>query len=342
MNPSGRFPLATLPTPLVRAERLERALGAPPLYVKRDDLTGFALAGNKARQLELLVGDALGRGRDALVTGGGQGSNFCQAAAVAARVAGLGCVLVMYGDEPASPHPNLALARASGAEIRFTGRPERESVDPALDEAAAELEAEGRRPYLVPRGGASGVGAAGYALAAAELATQLDSGRIAPELVLVAAGSGGTQAGLVAGAVAWGHPWRVAGAAVSRPAAECADQVLRLARAAAALLRQPGADAGHVEARHVEARHVEARHVEVWDARGPGYGIPSPEGERAARVAADTEGLLLDPVFTSKALALLPRLVHDGVRGPVVFWHTGGTPDALAHLTRGGGRCGNR
>jgi D-cysteine desulfhydrase len=327
VNPSGRFRLATLPTPLARAARLERALGAPPLYVKRDDLTGFALAGNKARQLELLVGDAVGRGCDALVTGAGPGSNFCQAAALAARVAGLGCVLVMYGAEPASPHPNLALARASGAEIRFTGRPERESVDPVLDEAAAELEAEGRRPYLVPRGGSSGVGAAGYALAATELAAQLDAERVAPELVLVAAGSGSTQAGLVAGTVAGGHPWRVAGASVSRPVAECADQVLRLARAAAALLGQPAA---------------EARHVEVWDARGPGYGIPSPEGERAARVAADTEGLLLDPVFTAKALALLPRLVHDGVRGPVVFWHTGGTPGALAHLTRGGGRCGNR
>jgi D-cysteine desulfhydrase len=327
VNPPARFRLATLPTPLVRAERLERALATPPLYVKRDDLTGFALAGNKARQLELLVGDALGRGCDALVTGGGPGSNFCQAAAVAARVAGLGCVLVMYGEEPASPHPNLALARASGAEVRFTGRPERDSVDPALDEAAAELEARGRRPYRMPRGGATALGAAGYALAAAELAVQLAAERVEPELVLVATGSGGTHAGVVAGAVAEARPWRVVGASVSRPVAECAGQVLRLACAAAALLGQPEAEAGHVE---------------VWDARGPGYGIPSRDGDRAARLAAETEGFLLDPVFTAKALALLPRLVEDGVRGPVVFWHTGGASGALAHLLGGGGaRCGS-
>lgn len=327
VNPPARFPLATLPTPLVRAERLERALGAPPLYVKRDDLTGFVLAGNKARQLELLVGDALGRGCDTLVTGGGPGSNFCQAASAAARVAGLGCLLVMYGDEPAWPHPNLALARAFGAEVRFTGRPERESVDPALDEAAAKLEADGRRPHLVPRGGATGVGAASYALASDELAAQLAAHGVEPQLVLVASGSGGTQAGLVAGAVAEGHPWRVAGASVSRPVAACAEQVLGLARAAAALLGRPAA---------------EARHVEVWDARGPGYGIPSREGERAARLAAETEGFLLDQVFTAKALALLPRLVEGGARGPVVFWHTGGAPGALAHLLQGGERCGNR
>ena len=326
MSARPRFPLATLPTPLARAERLERALDVPPLYVKRDDLVGFALAGNKARQLELLVGHALARDYDTLVTGGGPGSSFCQAAAVAARVAGLRCLLVLYGDEPAAPHPNLALARAAGAEVRFTGRPERESVDAALDEVAAALEAEGRRPYHVPRGGANTVGTAAYALATAELAAQLDAKRVTPELVLVASGSGGTQGGLVAGTVGGSHPWRVAGASVSRPVAECARRVLRLAHAAAALLGLPPAD---------------ARHVEVWDARGPGYGLPSPDGEQAARLAADTEGLLLDPVFTAKALALLPRLVADGVSGPVVFWHTGGIPDALAHLLNGGGRWGS-
>jgi 1-aminocyclopropane-1-carboxylate deaminase/D-cysteine desulfhydrase-like pyridoxal-dependent ACC family enzyme len=202
MNPAARFPLAALPTPLLRAERLERALGAPPVYLKRDDLTGFALAGNKARQLELLVGEAAARGCDSLVTGGGPGSNFCQAAAAAARVAGLRCVLVLYGTEPSPSPTNLALARAFGAEVRFTGRPERESVDPALAAAAAELTAGGRRPYLVPRGGATAVGAAGYALAVAELAAQLEAERVTPELVLVATGSGGTQAGLVAGTLA--------------------------------------------------------------------------------------------------------------------------------------------
>jgi D-cysteine desulfhydrase len=323
----ARYPLAALPTALVRAERLERALGAPPLWVKRDDLVGFVLAGNKARKLELLLADALGRGCDTLLTGGGPASNFCQAAAAAARVAGMACVLVMYGQEPAAPPPNLALVRALGGQVRFTGRPERESVEEALDDAAAGLRAEGRRPYLVPRGGASALGAAAYALAVAELAAQLDAEGVVPGLVLVATGSGGTQAGLVAGTVAGSRPWRVVGASVSRPPEACAERVLALARAAADLLGQPAAEAGQVAVR---------------DARGPGYGIPSADGERAAGLAARTEGLLLDPVFTAKALAELPRLLDEGAGGPVVFWHTGGTPAALWHLARaeeGGGRC---
>jgi D-cysteine desulfhydrase len=323
MTPPARYPLAALPTPLLRAERLERALGTPPLYVKRDDLTGFALAGNKARQLEFLVGEAAALGCDTLLTGGGPGSNFCQAAAAAARVAGLRCHLVLYGTEPGAPTANLALARALDAEVRFTGRAERESVDPALDAAAAELQARGCRPYLVPRGGATATGTVGYALAVAELAAQLDALELAPELVLVATGSGGTQAGLVAGTAAAGRPWRVVGASVSRPVQETADRVTTLAQEAAALLGLP-----------VPA----AERVEVRDARGPGYGIPSAAGERAARLAAATEGLLLDPVFTAKALALLPGLVGDATGGPVVFWHTGGIPAALAQL-EGGRPC---
>jgi D-cysteine desulfhydrase len=319
MSRPASYPLTTLPTPLVRAERLERALGLPPLWVKRDDLIGFALAGNKARQLELLLADALGRGCDTLLTGGGPASNFCQAAAAAARVAGLGCVLVLYGQEPAVVPPNLALARAVGARVQFTGKPERESVDDALDVVEAELRAEGRRPYPMPRGGATGLGAVGYALAVAELAAQLDAEGVVPELVLVATGSGGTQAGLVTGTVAGGSPWRVVGASVSRPPQEAAERVLALARAAADLLGLPAADASHVRIR---------------DARGPGYGIPSAEGDTAAGLAARREGLLLDPVFTAKAMAELPRLAAEGAGGPVVFWHTGGTPEALWHLTR--------
>ena len=126
-----RLRLAALPTPLVRAERLEVALSAPPIWVKRDDLTGFALAGNKARKLEFLVADALERGCDVVITGGGPGSNHCQAAAAAARVAGLTCRLVMYGEEPARAPTNLRLARAFGADVSFTGDPARPSVGPS-------------------------------------------------------------------------------------------------------------------------------------------------------------------------------------------------------------------
>jgi D-cysteine desulfhydrase len=320
-GPAERFPLAALPTPLTQAPRLARAIGCAELWVKRDDLTGFVLAGNKARQLERLVADALAVGADTLVTGGGAGSNYCAGTAAAARVAGLRSVLVLYGD-PAStterdthPHPNLALARWHGAEIRFTGVADRASVDPVLDQVAAEVRAGGGRPYLVPRGGASVVGTLAYLDAARELAAQLETVGVRPATVLVAAGSGGTAAGLVAGAAADGNPWHVLAAAVSRPPAETAQRMLRLAELAAERLGLPPATAADIE---------------VTDARGPGYGIPSAAGERAAELAGSTEGLLLDPVFSAKALGVL--LDRPAPPGPIVFWHTGGQAAALGHL----------
>jgi len=310
-----RFPLAALPTPLRRAERLERALGGPPIYVKRDDLTGFAVAGNKARKLEFLVADALSGGSDVLVTGGGPGSNHCQATAAAARVAGMACVLVVYGEPPAKEHPNLRLARAFGADVRFTKDPERRSVDRALEEAANELLAAGRAPNVIPRGGASALGAVAYALAADELAEQLAASRVEAGVVIVATGSCGTQAGLVAGTVGRGRPWRVVGAAVSRPVDECRKRVLDLARGCAGILG---------------TREAAEDDVDVRDALGPGYGLPSPEGVAAARLAAETEGLLLDPVFTAKAFAVLVSMVQGGFDAPAVFVHTGGLASVLS------------
>jgi D-cysteine desulfhydrase len=312
---ADRFPLAVLPTPLVPAPRLARALGCGELWVKRDDLTGFMLAGNKARQLELLVAAALAAGADTLVTGGGPASNFCAAAAAAARLAGLRCVLVLYGDAGSRPHANLARARWLSAEVRFTGDAERASVDPVLEQVAAEVRSGGGLPYLVPRGGASFVGAAAYVDAGDELAQQLDVVGAYPATVLVAAGSGGTAAGLVASACADRRPWRIVAAGVSRSPVEVAARVLRLAQEAAEWLGLPAASASDIDVR---------------DARGPGYGLPSAEGEQAAQLAATTEGLLLDPVFSAKALGVLltaPDLAH-----PVVFWHTGGQVAALAHL----------
>lgn len=313
-----RFPLAALPTPLVRARRLELALGSPPIYLKRDDLTGFVLAGNKARKLEFIIADALAQGSDVLVTGGGPGSNHCASAAAAARIAGLRCVLVLYGSKPEDAYPNLALARYFGAEVRFTNDPDRESVDRAIPEIVAALKVQGRKPYGVPRGGASTVGAVGYAVASRELYRQLRAKRVQPSTVLVATGSCGTQAGLVAAEAADDNGWRVVGASVSRPVADCRQRVLDLARGCAGLLGTP---------------EPTVDHVEVREARGPGFGLASAAGAEAARLAAHTEGLLLDPVYTAKAFAVLIDLVTSGTDGPTVFIHTGGAPAALRELT---------
>ena len=306
-----RTPLAVLPTPLVPAPRLAAALGTGRLLVKRDDLTGFAFGGNKARLLEFLVAAATADGADTLLTGGAAGSNFCAAAAAAARRAGLGCELVIAGS-PRPPGPALALARSWGATVRWTGVPQRDSVDAALPAVAHELTTAGRRPYAIQRGGATGLGAVGYALAAAELDAQLDGqGDVT---VVVPTGSGGTLAGLVAGHVLLGRPWTLLGASASRPPQAAARRVLTLARDCLRLLGA-GTEAG---------TEPDPADVTVVDARGPGHGLPSPDGLAAAEQAMKTEGLMLDPVYTAKALA------HAPPGRPVVFWHTGGVLDAVA------------
>jgi 1-aminocyclopropane-1-carboxylate deaminase/D-cysteine desulfhydrase-like pyridoxal-dependent ACC family enzyme len=309
----ARTSLAVLPTPLMAAPRLADALGlGGSLLVKRDDLTGFAVAGNKARQLEFLIADAAAQDADVLVTGGTIGSNFVPAAAAAAAFAGLGCVVVLAGDAvDRTTHPNLAAATAWGAQLRWTGQAERTSVDVVLPKVAALLAGEGARPYLVPRGGANATGALGYRLAVDEVVSQL-AGRT--PTVVVPVGAGGTLAGLVAGVVAHGRPFRVVGASVSRPVGDMTVRVLDLAQQVARLRGD---------------EPPQARDISLLDARGPGHGTASAAGDAAAAVALRCAGLVLDPVYTAKALAMLPSAVPEG---HALFWHTGGLLDAVAGL----------
>jgi D-cysteine desulfhydrase len=319
MNAS-RVELATLPTPLVRARHLETALAAGPLYVKRDDLTGFVTAGNKARPLEFLLGDALAAGSDVFVAAGSASSNFCAAAAVAAAAVGLDCDLLFSGPPPSDPSVNVELARAAGARLLFDTVATREELNEAVLAHAVALRAEGRRPYPVSRGGATPIGALGYAYAAREFAEQCDQAGIEPRLVVVASGSGGTQAGLVAGQVGFGLQWRVIGASVSRPADALAEEILRLSRACA------------VELGVGEATSDD---VEVRDLRGAGFGIASGEDRISAGLALKHEGLLLDDYYGSKSMTLLRKLLAADAPTPAVFWHTGGVVAALAALRQG-------
>lgn len=311
-----RFPLAVLPTPLVRAPRLERALSAGPIWIKRDDLAGFALAGNKARPLEFLLGEALAAGADVLVATGAPGSNFCAAAAVAARVAGLDCEVVHSGAAPASLPAATLIERAAGAALRFDASLTRQDLDTAVRHHADRLREQGRRPYSVPRGGATAVGAVGFALAARELAAQCADLGIGPNTVVVPTGSGATQAGLLAGRAGGAPAMQVVGASVSRPVAAMAADVLALARACARLLGT--------------AEPVPAD-VDVRDAVGEGFGLASPADRDSAATALACEGLLLDDTYTAKAMTLLRKLVAEQ-SGPIVFWYTGGLPGALAAL----------
>lgn len=316
-----RYPLATLPTPIVRARRLEQVLGGGPILVKRDDLTGFAAAGNKARALEYLVGAARARGRDVLVTGGSPGSNFCAATAVAAAVAGLDCELVIAGRAtPSDVPPNVALALAAGARVRFTGDERREDLDVAVTARSEKLRAVGRRPFAMPRGGATGLGAVGFAVAARELASQLSTwddvlgGRRLT--VLLAVGSGGSCGGLLAGLGLLRARWHVLGASVSRPPSEIGERVRRIAEQCAAELEVSPDVSGW----------------ELSDERGPGFGVPSRDHLTDARLALVTEGLVLDPTYTMKSFSALCRHVRGHPREPVLFWHTGGIVTALGSV----------
>jgi D-cysteine desulfhydrase family pyridoxal phosphate-dependent enzyme len=299
------FPLATLPTPLEEAPRLSEAVGAHVL-VKRDDLTGLALGGNKARKLDYLVRDAVERGCDTLVTAGGAQSNFCRMTAGAAAKLGMACHLVLGGGEPSTYTGNLVLDRLFGAELHFAGTP-----DWGLLEAEARRIAEGlgERAYLMPIGGATPVGALAYVHAADELLGQMD---VAPDWLVVADGSGGTHAGLLAGLPA---SVRVLGVDVSRPPAPLSVTVPKLAAKTAALA----------------GRDLPAFELHLADHTGPQYAAITDECRAAVRLAARTEGLLLDPVYSGKAMAGLIAAIREGrISGTVVFLHTGGAPALFA------------
>jgi D-cysteine desulfhydrase len=309
-----RVSLVLEPTPLHRAERLSGELGVPVL-LKRDDLAGTGLGGNKLRGLEYLIADALGQGCDCLVTGAGPQSNWTMLAALACVRHQIEPHVVCYGSS-AADEGNMRLHRWLGVDVRFTGDPGRSSVDAGIEAVTAELRAAGRRPYPVPRGGATSLGALGYVRASVELAAQLEALGERPSGLWLATGSCGTQAGLVAGAALTGAPYEVVGVTVSRPVAECRERVRVLAAGAAALGGIAAGPAGPA----VRGGWI-----------GPGYGAASAEGERAARMVAAAEGIFLDPVFGAKAMAALIAECRAGhVRGTQVFLVSGGAPTLFA------------
>jgi len=305
-----RLELAQLPTPLHLAPRLSAELGVQ-IWLKRDDLTGIGLGGNKVRTLEYLLADAQGQGCDCLVTGAGPQSNWTMLAALCSIRCGIEPYVVCYGD-PAPVWGNLALHRRLGVQISWTGDPERASVDTGMAALGDRLRAEGRRPYVVPRGGATSLGALGYLRACAELTTQLYALGVAPREFWLAAGSGGTTAGLVAGAALLAPAYAVVGVTVSRPVPQIVQQVAELARGSLDLLGSTAAIAT-----------VDVRGGWI----GPAYGTASPEGDAAAALVARTEGVFLDPVFGAKAMAALIDAARRGeLTEPLVYLVSGGAP----------------
>jgi D-cysteine desulfhydrase len=311
-----RIPLAFLPTPIMESPRLAAVIGGPRLWIKRDDLTGFGFGGNKIRGLEFLLADALAQKADILVTGAAPQSNYVRATAATAAHAGLHMLAIYSGTPPPQIQGNYRLTRLLGAEIRFTGNPDRASVDGAIEETALELRSSGRRPYTIPRGGASVLGTLGYVLAVYELAEQCAAKGIVPDAIVLATGSCGTQAGLLAGVHLLRLPWRIEGFTVSRPVDEVQARVLALAQAAVERL-------GFTSMIDPHDVIVHGGFI------GPGYGVPTPEGTEAIRLAARCEGIFLDPTYTGKAMAgylTYTRERHFTHEETILFLHTGGEP----------------
>lgn len=320
-----RVALASLPTPLEEAPGLRVALGGaarcPRILVKRDDLTGLGLGGNKARKLDYLMGQALAEGATTVITTGAVQSNHARMTAAAASRCGLKAHLVLTTSSDDPPvEGNLLLDRLFGAAVSFVP-----AVNPMLavghDEAvvaevAAAVRSDGGQPFVIPVGGSSAVGALGYVAGSVELATQLVAIGARPSRLYFASGSRGTQAGLTLGAHLAGASYRLHGVAVSAGEPEKVLRARRVARDAASLL---GADVA------IDALEFVTDQAQIGD----GYGLPTAAALEALVLVARTEALVLDPTYTAKAMAGLIADVRAGRIAPedtIVFLHTGGSP----------------
>jgi len=304
------IPFAPHPTPVEDLERLRRALSLDArLLVKRDDAIAFAFGGNKVRKIRFVAAAAREAGADTLITTGGIQSNHARITAAAAAKLGMRCILVANGAKPDRPAANALLDGLLGAEMIYVES--REQRAPAMEQAAAEARSAGRKPYVIPLGASTPLGAVAFVAAVAELATQIEP----PDVIVHATSSGGTQAGLVAGCALAGWRTHVIGISADESSSSLQLQIRGLFPGLAELLG-------------VETRRLHAYDVEVDDRFvGEGYAVPTAASREAVDLAARSEALFLDPTYTAKAMA---GLIARGRAGEfpkgttVLFWHTGG------------------
>ena len=327
----ARFPrvrLAHLPTPLEPAPRLSEALGVE-IWIKRDDCTGLAGGGNKTRKLEFLLGEAMAEGADTLVTQGAVQSNHVRQTAAAAASHGLKCEIILEERTGSTAtdytrNGNVLLDRLFGATIRTV--PGGSDMAAELEKTADEVRARGNLPYVIPGGGSNAVGALGYVDCAREIVVQADELDLVVDRIVTATGSAGTHAGLVAGLAVMGADIPVLGVGVRAPKPKQEENVLKLARETAALLGRPDA---------VTPEMV----VADCDYVGAGYGLVDAAVIEALTLAARTDGIVLDPVYTGKAMKGLIALSRAGrfAGETVVFLHTGGAQGLFGYESEIGG-----
>jgi D-cysteine desulfhydrase family pyridoxal phosphate-dependent enzyme len=310
----SRLNFAHLPTPIEALSRLSDALNGPRLLIKRDDLTGLAFGGNKARKLEFLVAEAHDQGAQTLISGGALQSNHCRQTAAAAARFGFRCVLVLTGDKPKQSSANLLLDELFGAKIVYV--PDRKDRDGILQDTFDHAAKQGMKPYLVPYGGSSATGALGYAFAIKELVEQNPRA----DWIVFATSSGGTHAGLLLGQRAFGYKGKVLGISVDESEGWLKQNVSDLASLASQKL----------------GKRIEFTPDEVLanaNYCSAGYGVLTEQEREAVRLFATLEGLLLDPVYTGRAAGGMIDLIRKGFfkkDETVLFLHTGGQPALFA------------
>lgn len=312
--------LAPHPTPIDELTRLRAALGpaCPRLLMKRDDLLSFGQGGNKVRKMQTVAADAQKQGADMLITCGGVQSNHARVTAAAGAVLGMKVVLVANGVPPQPLTGNARLNVLFGAEVGYVSS--REERNHTMELVATEARAEGRRPYIVPLGASTPLGAVGFARGVEELVTSPHR----PDAIVHATSSGGTQAGLIMGCALYGLKTSIIGVSADDPADALRATIGELLRGAALLL---GAQSPVTLGATDSAIIVDDTFV------GGGYGVATPASIEATELVARTEGIVLDPVYTAKAMAGLIARVRAGAwrtDDTVLFWHTGGVPGYFA------------
>jgi D-cysteine desulfhydrase family pyridoxal phosphate-dependent enzyme len=314
-----RLRFAHLPTPIEAMPRLSKEMGGVHMFIKRDDLTGLALGGNKTRKLEFLLAEAQANAARTLITAGAVQSNHCRQTAAAAARYGLDCILVLTGEPEPSASGNLLLDQTLGARLVWTSREKRDETLQKTFQTAWE---EGLRPFLIPYGGSNPTGALAYAFALKEMLDQAADSPMSrsPDWIVFPTSSGGTQAGLTLGASLFDYPGKILGISVDEQASILQERVASLAHGGADLLG--------------ERIDLQPDDILVDDSYlGQGYGVLSQHEIDAIHLFARSEGMLLDPVYTGRAAGGLLDLHHKGAfkAGEVIlFWHTGGTPALFA------------
>lgn len=320
-NHIPRQSLGFFPTPLIALSRLSKALDGPTIFMKRDDNTGLALGGNKTRKLEFIMGDALAQGADCVITAGAAQSNHCRQTAAAAASLGLECHLVLGGEEPEQTSGNLLLDKIFGSHIHWAGANRKGEDIPKIVE---QLTKQGKKPYVIPYGGSNELGALAFVEAFKELESQRESMDVLFTHIVFASSSGATQAGLILGKKILNSPAHIVGINIDKGETDKVpfDQyTVALANSTASLI---GAD----------HQFSETDLILNSDYVGEGYGVVGTLENEAIAMTAQTEGILLDPVYTGRAMGGLIDMIRSGKikkTDRVLFWHTGGAPALFAY-----------